>query len=276
MVPAENLSKHHHHHHHHLVCYGGFGGSYSDNVGLMSRIQQGYDYSSFDQACLGSDLVVSAAANPMAEDESRANSLNEAGSSSKENNNNQEERDEEWLQLSIGSHTKTSHGLKHHDEVDPTTARREGLIELDISPGARGGSSSQQTIPLHLGGSTAFHEPQFRGQRPPVMNMSAVGAPSYRFFQEQGSSGGSSTLPNNPQDINWAYRAIPQNIAMASASSSSSSSSLMMPFGSYFARPFQVRTGLDAAGPSSDFRIIDPPRRPHSGIWFMLLASQNQ
>ncbi|EPS66006.1 hypothetical protein M569_08772, partial [Genlisea aurea] len=25
-----------------------------------------------------------------------------------------------------------------------------------------------------------------------------------------------------------------------------------------------------------DFRVVQPPRRPHSGIWFMLLASENQ
>ncbi|CAH8349918.1 unnamed protein product [Eruca vesicaria subsp. sativa] len=30
------------------------------------------------------------------------------------------------------------------------------------------------------------------------------------------------------------------------------------------------------AGPSSEFRVIDPPKRPHSGLWFLLLASQSQ
>lgn len=30
------------------------------------------------------------------------------------------------------------------------------------------------------------------------------------------------------------------------------------------------------AGPSSDFRVLDPPRRPHSGLWFLLQASQFQ
>ncbi|XP_044492530.1 protein LAX PANICLE 2-like isoform X2 [Mangifera indica] len=101
----------------------------------------------------------------------------------------------------------------------------------------------------------------------------AAGANSFSsslFFQHQGSS---STFPPY-QEINWAFRPISQNIAMASSSSSSSSSS-SMPFGSYFARPFQ-HTGIDVAGPSSDLRVIDPPRRPQSGIWFMLLASQNQ
>ncbi|KAL1218716.1 Protein LAX PANICLE 2 [Cardamine amara subsp. amara] len=30
------------------------------------------------------------------------------------------------------------------------------------------------------------------------------------------------------------------------------------------------------AGPSSEFRVIDPPKRPHSGLWFLLQASQFQ
>ncbi|KAF8096544.1 hypothetical protein N665_0306s0002 [Sinapis alba] len=30
------------------------------------------------------------------------------------------------------------------------------------------------------------------------------------------------------------------------------------------------------AGPSTEFRVHDPPRRPHSGLWFLLQASQFQ
>ncbi|KAL1217379.1 Protein LAX PANICLE 2 [Cardamine amara subsp. amara] len=30
------------------------------------------------------------------------------------------------------------------------------------------------------------------------------------------------------------------------------------------------------AGPSSEFRVVDPPKRPHSGLWFLLQASQFQ
>ena len=39
---------------------------------------------------------------------------------------------------------------------------------------------------------------------------------------------------------------------------------------------YDVAVGV---GPSSDnvtVRVVDPPTRPHSGIWFMLLASPNQ
>ena len=247
MVPTENLSKQHH-----LPdggeCgfYGCCGRSYTKSFGLMSRVH-GYDYHS--EACLGSDLGV----NPMAEDESRTNSLNEAGSSSKDNN--QEERDGGWLRLSIGGQAARNDHNKH-DQGDPT-ARRGGLIELDLLPGG----SSQQARPL----APIFHMPEFRTPpRPPVMHSFSTSL----FFQHQ--QGSSSTFPHG--EINWAFRPIAQNIAAAPSSSSSS----LVPLGSYFARPFQVQSGMDVSGPSSDVRIIDPPRRPHSGIWFMLQASQKQ
>ncbi|KAJ6944898.1 hypothetical protein NC651_000049 [Populus alba x Populus x berolinensis] len=91
----------------HQPCYGSYSGggtgACNESFGLMNRLE-GYD-SCVSEACLlGSDLVV--ANIPMAEDESRTNSVNnEAGSSSKDV---QEERDEGWLQLSIGSNNNTN------------------------------------------------------------------------------------------------------------------------------------------------------------------------
>ncbi|XWS68757.1 hypothetical protein CRYUN_Cryun04dG0119400 [Craigia yunnanensis] len=250
MLPTENLSKQHH------LLHGGGGGfyaccgnSYTESFGLMSRVN-GYDYHS--EACLGSDL----GANSMAEDESRSTSLNEAGSSSKDNNQEQEERDEGWLQLSIGGQA-TRYDHNKHDQGDPT-ARRGGLIELDLLPGG----ISQQARPL----APIFHMPEFQAPPyPPVMHSFSTSL----FFQHQ--QGSSSTFPHG--EISWAFRPRAQNIAAAPSSSSFSSS--LVPC-SYFARPFQVQSGMDVAGSSSDVRIIDPPRRPYSGIWFMLQASQNQ
>ncbi|KAG2320745.1 hypothetical protein Bca52824_013958 [Brassica carinata] len=34
--------------------------------------------------------------------------------------------------------------------------------------------------------------------------------------------------------------------------------------------------GEGGAGPSYEFRVLDPPKRPHSGLWFLLQASQYQ
>ncbi|CAK9144381.1 unnamed protein product [Ilex paraguariensis] len=254
--PAENLYKLQH-------PYGGYGGrSYSNCFGVMNQLE-GYDCGS-SEACLGeSDLVVGR----MAEDESksRTESVNEAGSSSKDV---QEEKDEGWLQLSIGGHMAShDHDNKVDQRVVDLTSRRGGLLELDLLP-AGGSSHSQQVIsPL---APPMFHAPdQFRAPRPVTNFTSATGYNTSLLFQHPGTS--SSTFSH--QEISWAFRPFPRNIA--AASSSSSSPSLMAP-GPYFARPFQIQTGIDIAGPSIDFRVVDPPRRPHSGIWFMLQASQNQ
>ncbi|PPS00651.1 hypothetical protein GOBAR_AA20009 [Gossypium barbadense] len=203
MVPAENLPKQHH------LPHGGGGGfygycgsSYTESFGLMSRVY-GYDFHA--EAYVGSDL----AANRMAEDESTTNSLNEAGSNSKDNNQELElERDEGWLQLGLGGQP-TRYDANKHYQGDPT-ARRGGMIELDLLPGGM----SQQARPLL---APIFHMPDFRAPPPPPSPLMHSFSSSLFFHHQQGSS-----------------------------------------------------------SPSSDVRIIDPPRRPHSGIWFVLQASQNQ
>ncbi|KAA8532208.1 hypothetical protein F0562_032241 [Nyssa sinensis] len=196
----------------------------------------------------------------MAEDESRTESttVNEAaGSSSKDG---PDERDEGWLQLSIGigNHDNKLDQANNIPAVPSRTSSGGRLMELDLLP-----ASTRSYAPI-------FHVPdQFQGAPRPVTNMAAAATstttPSF-FLQQAGTS--STTYPH--QEINWGLGPIPRNITAAP------SSSLMRP-GSYFTRPFQLHAGLEGAGgPSLDFRAIDPPRRPHSGIWFVLQASQNQ
>ncbi|KAG6426696.1 hypothetical protein SASPL_110923 [Salvia splendens] len=70
-----------------------------------------------------------------------------------------------------------------------------------------------------------------------------------------------SFISSHQHEINWAFRPIP--IATPSPS----------PSPSYFVRPaFQL---YDVAA-APDFRVVQPPRRPHSGVWFMLQTSHNQ
>ncbi|MBA0781931.1 hypothetical protein Gotri_002812, partial [Gossypium trilobum] len=242
MVPAENLSKQNHLPHcgglDFYGCGGGGGGdsSYTENFGLMNRLH-GYDY--HNEACLGSDL----GANQMAENPSRTNSLNETGSTSKDYNQEQEERDDEgWLQLGIGGHATKYHHHHHHNKHDQVdlTATRGGLTELDLLPGG----TSHQGRP---------HMPEFR---PPLHPLVMQGFTTSLFLQQQGTSS--------------MFSRACRPIAAATAPSP------LVPLGSYFARPFQVQPRIDVAGPSTDFKIIDPPRRPHSGIWFILQASENQ
>ncbi|KAA3463268.1 protein hunchback [Gossypium australe] len=243
MVPAGNLSKQQHLPHGSSDgggFYGYCGRSYTESFGLMSSVPGHGGYHS--DACLGSDL----GANSMAEDESRTNSTVNEGSSSKDNNQEQEEPDKGWLQLSIGGQA-TAYEYDHnkHDQGDPAS-RRGGLMELDLLPAA----TSQQSRPL----APIFHMPEFRPPPPPPTLMHSF---STLFFQHQ--QGSSSMIPHHGE-LSWAFKPI--------AATPSSTSS-------YLSRPFQVQS-MDVAGPSSEVRIIDPPRRPHSGIWFMLEASRNQ
>ncbi|KAL2519752.1 RING finger protein [Abeliophyllum distichum] len=244
MFSAENIFKHQ------------FCGNYSEGFGVMSSQVQGYD--SCSEPCLGSDRLVGPL---MAEDQSRTGSVNEEGSSSKDV---QQEKDEGWLQLSIGGYTGGHRRENNRDQADQSSRilGGPGLVELELLPTSSGNTS--QIRPL----APMLNVPEFAAPRP-VMNFStASDHGTLVFLQHPGTS---STFPYH-QEINWAYRPIPINIT----SPSTSSTSLMAP-GSYFPRgPLQVHPGIDIPGPSLDFRVIQPPRRPHSGIWFILEASQNQ
>ncbi|KAF5741206.1 hypothetical protein HS088_TW10G00202 [Tripterygium wilfordii] len=265
MVPAQTLSKHH------QLYYGGYDGCdggyteeeeyYEAEAGLLGR----------------SDLVLApaAASNPMAEDESRTTTTNYTTSASLNNNEAaassskvvQAEDDASWLQLSIGASAKT-------------TPRRGGggLVELDLLP-ARSGSEGERVISeeniTRVLPAAAPLTPIFHAPPGPV--------PSF-LFQAAGSSS-STVVPSPPphhhqENINWVFRpAELSSIGTNSLSSASSSNpASFMQLGSYFARtPFQLQGGgVNVAGPSLQFRVIDPPTRPHSGIWFSLQASQNQ
>ncbi|XP_059315849.1 protein LAX PANICLE 2-like [Lycium ferocissimum] len=276
--PSQNLSKQ-------LFHSYGFG-SYQNFV-HMSRLEEeeggyecNYPHQLQEEVCLGSDLaLVKPPDCSMAEDESRTESINEEvhSASSKYNNNNNnvqepEKEEEGWLQLSIGGGSSS-----HHEKKPP--GGRLGLVELDLlPPGPAGGTSStssyEQGNKTLLAGAAPhilfphqYQVPEFRTAPPPP-------PPPYTtstslFLQQQQYPGITGTSCGMfPQEINWGFRPM----------SASSSYNQPIAGGSQFsARPFPVlHAGIGVSGPSIDFRVIDPPRRPHSGIWFSLQASLNQ
>lgn len=266
MVPAQTLSNQQYYHH----LFHGYGGAFASFPQVMSRVQ-GYD------ECLGSDLADNNNTNnnnkniSMAEDDSRTNSLNEAaGSSTRDNTSNiipntvREDsiRDDDpgWLQLSIGRQTTTYEANKRADQTAGTSVSAPAPVELDLLPSP---NNSQQLItPL----APFFNSLQPEYNPPPVI------------FQQQQNQASSSSMffphHHHQENISWVFRPLLQNTGSVS---SSSSSSMMPVMRSYFSRPFQLQMGIvDGAGSTTDFRVIDPPRRPHSGIWFVLQASQNQ
>lgn len=220
--------------------FGGCGDSYSHSYALMSRLDI---HDNCSEACLGSGS--------MAEDESRTNSLNEVGSSSRDV---LEDSDQGWLRLGIGGQM-TSHEARLEPTDSPVGRRRAGLVELDLLTG--GGGTSHQVRSL---------APLFPSPQRPVTSF--ISTPL--FLQNPGS--GSGALFPHLQGPNWSFRHLPTNITAAAAASSSSSSYPFIPPSPYF----KVHPGADVAGESSTFRLVEAPRRPHSGLWFMLQASQNQ
>ncbi|XAR48231.1 hypothetical protein NMG60_11030982 [Bertholletia excelsa] len=206
------------------------------SLGSMSRLET-------CECC--SDPVI----DPMAKDDSRTGSSVEAGSSSKDV---QDEKDEGWLRLGLGGHVT--------GEPDPT-ARRPELVELDLLPAA---GTCQSNNVNNSRGTTSYS--------------------TALFLQHTGAS--SLVLPPHHRPAfmtNWGFRPIDhQNVQVASSSFFSSSSlsssfsSLLPSATSYFGRPLQFQAGADVERSSLDLRVVDPPRRPRSGMWFMLQASQNQ
>ncbi|KAL0648022.1 hypothetical protein Bca4012_046313 [Brassica carinata] len=170
----------------------------------------------------------------------------------------------------------TTSSTGHEDDVKPDldnkhqtnqTAGRDSFLELNLYSG---GSNREERVGVPLMSSIFHHQ-----HEPGGMMTNPLMFPTRADQETIGS---------------WAAAAfrtpfVPQNLAQPP----SSSTSLMMPFiGPYFGRSsFQHQLIGNSnnnnnnnpdvvAGPSSSFRVIDPPRRPHSGIWFLLQASQNQ
>ncbi|KAL6190655.1 hypothetical protein ACLB2K_037049 [Fragaria x ananassa] len=276
----------------------------------------GYDQYSYnntitDQSYLlaSSDLVV--VNGPMAEDESRTNNLNneaeaEAGSSSKAHVD-EDQTDERWLQLSIGGHTASSADVQAPERRSSLrgSSSASGLIELDLLSANISSPSSSSSRQFQLQQAAArssmtpmFHVPDHHHHQIRVPNF-GMSTTSNLYFQHPGfgmgmGMGMSSSMPpsfhqHQHQEVNRGFRPlIPHHhnnhIGNSSASTSTSSSSFIQlglsSSTSYFARPFQLQHHHlhhgGGAAPSLDFRVVDPPRRPQSGIWFMLQASQNQ
>ncbi|GAA0174160.1 hypothetical protein LIER_27606 [Lithospermum erythrorhizon] len=267
-----------------------FSSSSEGIFGLMRILEGGYDCSKEAVYCLGqSDLVFSPIS--MTEDESRTESIHEDASTSKDNiliqhqednkdsKNNNNNSNEDWLQLSIGG------GYNSQEKQDHQHHSQHGeLVELNLLPGSSS-SSSQENERLLL--NQRYH------------SLAPFGYDSSLFLQHQMGVSSSNFLLHPPQsqnnqETNLVYRPMnfsrpPPSLGIASSSSSPSlSSSFFMPPGAYFSSarmPFQLFQSGPASGIPSislsgvhniNFRLINPPRRPHSGIWFMLQASPNQ
>ncbi|KAI4304885.1 hypothetical protein MLD38_040344 [Melastoma candidum] len=194
----------------------------------------------------------------------------------------EDEEDEGWLQLSIGVHTCKDHSRRKNSEDDRegSTLDRRDLVELDLLPPRRDNSGSVNKLKATTS-----------------LTMSTIGpatgtasAPLHFLHQYGGSSGSDAEcLQQETTESNiLRFRQVIHSqgliggagLPRSSYSSYPTSSSPSLPFSlPYLGHPhlLQLRGADRGAGPSmGTIKIIDPPWRPHLGIWFMLLASRNQ
>ncbi|KAL8224497.1 hypothetical protein R6Q57_019972 [Mikania cordata] len=208
----------------------------------------------------------------MAEDESRTEtSINneEAGSSMKDDHVHDDHDDDHsrWLQLSLGGgHIQTtnhSHRMLTAENTAPPS------VNLDLLSGVDDGGLSRQ-IPLSpppVSRQLLFSLPEFLGSHRPT--------PTVFFLQPNQTAAPMNSAPfvtlqqQQQHETNYNYmqltRQYPTNVNPQVSSSSTFSGSPEQ-----HGRPIHVHRRLNVA------RVINPPRRLHSGVWFMLQASQNQ
>ncbi|KAJ0816615.1 putative protein LAX PANICLE 2 [Helianthus annuus] len=218
----------------------------------------------------------------MAEDESRTETSTnneEAESSSKDVNINVSEDHGSWLQLSLGGGHIESTTSNYNQVLTTEISSSPPSVTLDLFTGGGGPSSSRQILrqpppPPQL----IFQVPEFQGHHPmsttfflqPHQTAAAMNSvqPFMTLHQQQQQQ-------QQEQEINYNYmhliRPFPANMMAAPLNPPvSSSSSFSGSSEQYGSRPLHVHRRLNVA------RVVNPPRRPHSGVWFMLQASQQQ
>lgn len=177
---------------------------------------------------------------------------------------------QQFVELDLLPNSSCGGGVNNTHEVKSTTNFTQDSVIMNRSPAGAASSTQQQEQQQY------YYSPVL----PP--------RPTNLFLQHYypQTSATSSHYPLNPdyhnqQQVGSYQDYNPHWPAFRSSSSASSSSSLMPPLPSYFSRlPFQLPAPAGVAVahhlPRFDFRVVDPPRRPHSGIWFTLQASQIQ
>ncbi|XP_010549303.1 PREDICTED: uncharacterized protein LOC104820532 isoform X2 [Tarenaya hassleriana] len=201
-------------------------------------------------------------------------SNNSTGNRKKRLTTDSEEEDrKDWLRLGIGPDTAKLRGCNDRDPTVERARSDQWPLELTLFYS----SSSSAAVPA--GETGIFHAPPSHPHHHELMKMMRYGYDVTSFYHYQ------KTFRPPPLMLHHN----PPLLSSSPSSSLSPSFSPWMPMTGprNFAMPFQPPLGVNpnsnnrasvhlGVGPSSDFRVVDPPRRPHSGIWFALQASQNQ
>ncbi|KAI3730787.1 hypothetical protein L1987_61964 [Smallanthus sonchifolius] len=220
----------------------------------------------------------------MAEDESRTETsvnYDEAGSSSKDVNVHEEMNTDEdhgrWLQLSLGTGGQMeSTGTGQGNQIVTGDILSAPLsLTLDLLTGGGSVSSSRQIRQPSPPPQLIFQVPEFPGHlptsttfflQPPQQTAATINSVPFITLQRQ--------QQQEQQETSYNYlhlvRPFPANMMTTPFNPPVSSTSSFSGSSEQHGRPLHVNRRLNVA------RVVNPPRRPHSGVWFMLQASQNQ
>ncbi|ESQ34054.1 hypothetical protein EUTSA_v10009825mg [Eutrema salsugineum] len=248
-------------------CSGGRGGF---TEAMMIREATINNQDSSGETCSVSDPTAASTnyhniSSPLANKDDRSGSKNDDVVSciNKEDGN----KDKSWLRLGIGPEEENNNTASYKVQrcCSKNASGRETSLELSLF-------SSTLTAAGAVSSSEDHPQPQ-QPPQPPYSHdqlLTMRGASlvyNHQFIRPQ-------TLLNRgfsfPSSKPW----IPQYTAPFRPSSLGMMSERDVTNNNSVTSSCYVEEG--GAGPSSEFRVLDPPRRPHSGLWFLLQASQFQ
>ncbi|CAH8301089.1 unnamed protein product [Eruca vesicaria subsp. sativa] len=250
-----------------VFSYGGWsGGQGGFTEGLMMREATINNQDSSGETCSVSDPT---AASAIYNNISSPQGNKDDGSATKNDIvsciNIEDNKDKSWLRLGIGAEENINNTASYKLQrcCSKTERGRENSLELSLF-------SSSSTAAGAFSSSVA-DQPQ--PQQPPyshdqLLTMSGASLVyNNQFIRPQTLISGGFSFPSS---MPW----IPQYTLPCRPSSLGMMSECNVIKNNNVTRSCCGEDG--GAGPSSEFRVLDPPKRPHSGLWFLLQASQFQ
>ncbi|KAF8046379.1 hypothetical protein N665_3762s0002 [Sinapis alba] len=168
--------------------------------------------------------------------------------------------DKSWFRLGIGpeeNNNATSYNLQRC--CSKNASGRENSLDLSLFTSS---STAEEAV------RSSVDHPQ--PQQPLYSHVTMRGAPlvyNHQLFRPQ-------TLLNRGYSFPFSKPWIPQYTATFRPSSIGMMSECDVTNNNSVTRNWCDQE--EGPGPSSEFRVIDPPKRSHSGLWFLLQASQSQ
>ncbi|CAN7133634.1 unnamed protein product [Brassica rapa subsp. narinosa] len=241
------------------VCSNG-GGGFLEAVMMREATINNQDSSG--EACSVSDPIAASNEyyyNPANEDDGSASKNDVVASTNLEDGN----RDKSWLRLGVGPE-KNNNGTSSYKLqrcCSKNASGRENSLDLTLF-------TSSSTAAGAVRSKVDHPQPQPPYSHDELLTMRGASLVyNHQLFRPQ-------TLLNRGYSFPFSKPWIPQYTAPFRPSSIGMMSERNVTISNSFTRSWCEEEG--GAGPSSEFRVIDPPKRPHSGLWFLLQASQFQ